>query len=148
MAAISGGLEKIWNKKQFLLHPPLQHKLWLVPKPLNNSLRSSLSLNVFFRPPLFWNVTTAEWSARGLSRWVIEYFVPRSESFAFRRSSAEGQRKSPRALHSAVVMFQNNGGRKQKRVINLGPGTRGDIGEWKSDVSGHRDVTFKPAREF
>ena len=22
MAAISGGLEKIWNKTQFLLHPP------------------------------------------------------------------------------------------------------------------------------
>ena len=32
MSAISGGLEKIWNKKQFLLHPPLQLKLWLVPK--------------------------------------------------------------------------------------------------------------------
>ena len=31
MGAISGGLEKIWNKKQFLLHPPLQLKLWLVP---------------------------------------------------------------------------------------------------------------------
>ena len=27
MGAISGGLEKIWNKKQFLLHPPLQLKL-------------------------------------------------------------------------------------------------------------------------
>ena len=35
----------------------------------------------------------------------------------------------------------------QERVINLGLGTRADIGEWKSDVSGHRDVTFKPARE-
>ena len=31
MGAISGGLEKIWNKKQFLLHSPLQLKLWLVP---------------------------------------------------------------------------------------------------------------------
>ena len=35
----------------------------------------------------------------------------------------------------------------QEGVINLGLGTRADIGEWKSDVSGHRDVTFKPARE-
>ena len=32
MGAISGGPEKIWNKKQFLLHSPLQLKLWLVPK--------------------------------------------------------------------------------------------------------------------
>ena len=32
MGAISGGLEKMWNKKQFLLHSPLQLKLWLVPK--------------------------------------------------------------------------------------------------------------------
>ena len=32
MGAISRGLEKIWNKKQFLLHSPLQLKLWLVPK--------------------------------------------------------------------------------------------------------------------
>ena len=32
MGAISGGLEKIWNKEQFLLHSPLQLKLWLVPK--------------------------------------------------------------------------------------------------------------------
>ena len=32
VGAISGGLEKIWNKKQFLLHPSLQLKLWLVPK--------------------------------------------------------------------------------------------------------------------
>ena len=32
MGAISGGLEKIWNKKQFLRHSPLQLKLWLVPK--------------------------------------------------------------------------------------------------------------------
>ena len=31
MSAISGGLEKIWNKKQCLLHSPLQLKLWLVP---------------------------------------------------------------------------------------------------------------------
>ena len=31
MGAISGGPEKIWNKKQFLLHSPLQLKLWLVP---------------------------------------------------------------------------------------------------------------------
>ena len=31
MGAISGGLEKIWNKKQFLLQPLLQLKLWLVP---------------------------------------------------------------------------------------------------------------------
>ena len=31
MGAISGGLEKIWNKKQFLFHSPLQLKLWLVP---------------------------------------------------------------------------------------------------------------------
>ena len=31
MGAISGGLEKIWNKKQFLLHSLLQLKLWLVP---------------------------------------------------------------------------------------------------------------------
>ena len=31
MGAISGGLQKIWNKKQFLLHSPLQLKLWLVP---------------------------------------------------------------------------------------------------------------------
>ena len=31
MGAFSGGLEKIWNKKQFLLHSPLQLKLWLVP---------------------------------------------------------------------------------------------------------------------
>ena len=35
----------------------------------------------------------------------------------------------------------------QEGVINLGLGTRADIGEWKSDVSGHRDVTFKPAPE-
>ena len=27
MGAIRGGLEKIWNKKQFLLHSPLQLKL-------------------------------------------------------------------------------------------------------------------------
>ena len=38
--------------------------------------------------------------------------------------------------------------RVQEGDINLGLGTRGEIGEWKSDVSGHRDVTFKPAREF
>ena len=31
MGAISGGLEKIWKEKQFLLHHPLQLKLWLVP---------------------------------------------------------------------------------------------------------------------
>ena len=37
MGAISGGLEKIWNKKQFLLHSPLQLKLWLVPN--SNHLR-------------------------------------------------------------------------------------------------------------
>ena len=35
----------------------------------------------------------------------------------------------------------------QEGIINLGLGTRADIGEWKSDVSGHRDVTFKPAWE-
>ena len=29
----------------------------------------------------------------------------------------------------------------------MGLGSIGDIGELKSDVSGHRDVTFKPARE-
>ena len=40
MGAISGGLEKIWNKKQFLLHSPLQLKLWLVPK---------LQLSVFLK---------------------------------------------------------------------------------------------------
>ena len=34
MGAIRGGLEKIWNKKQFLLLSPLQLKLWLVPKGL------------------------------------------------------------------------------------------------------------------
>ena len=32
IGAISRGPEKIWNKKQFLLHSPLQLKLWLVPK--------------------------------------------------------------------------------------------------------------------
>ena len=36
MGAISEGLEKIWNKKQFLLHFPLQLKLGLVPKGLND----------------------------------------------------------------------------------------------------------------
>ena len=35
----------------------------------------------------------------------------------------------------------------QEGIINLGLSTRADIGEWKSDVSGHRDVRFKPARE-
>ena len=35
----------------------------------------------------------------------------------------------------------------QEGVINLDLGIRADIGEWKSDVSGHRDVAFKPARE-
>ena len=34
MGAISGGLEKIWNNKKFLLHPPLQLKLGLVPKEI------------------------------------------------------------------------------------------------------------------
>ena len=38
MGAISGGLEKIWNKKQFLLHSPLQLKLWLVPKGADASV--------------------------------------------------------------------------------------------------------------
>ena len=32
MGAISRGLQIIWDKKQFLLHPPLQLKFWLVPK--------------------------------------------------------------------------------------------------------------------
>ena len=32
---------------------------------------------------------------------------------------------------------------EQEAVINIGLGTRADIGEWKSDVFGHRDVTFK-----
>ena len=32
MGAISRGLEIIWDKKQFLLHQPLQLRLWLVPK--------------------------------------------------------------------------------------------------------------------
>ena len=32
MGAIRRGLEIIWDKKQFLLHPPLQLKFWLVPK--------------------------------------------------------------------------------------------------------------------
>ena len=31
MHAIRRGLEIIWDKKQFLLQPPLQLKLWLVP---------------------------------------------------------------------------------------------------------------------
>ena len=31
MRAISRGQEIIWDKKQFLLQPPLQLKLWLVP---------------------------------------------------------------------------------------------------------------------
>ena len=31
MRTISRGLEIIWDKKQFLLHPLLQLKLWLVP---------------------------------------------------------------------------------------------------------------------
>ena len=35
----------------------------------------------------------------------------------------------------------------QEGIINLGLGTRADIGEWKSDVSGRRDFLFKPARE-
>ena len=38
MGAISGALEKIWNKKQFLLHSPLQLKLWQVPKLAIDSL--------------------------------------------------------------------------------------------------------------
>ena len=32
MGAISKGLEIIWDKKQFLLHPLLQLKLLVVPK--------------------------------------------------------------------------------------------------------------------
>ena len=32
--------------------------------------------------------------------------------------------------------------------MNLGLGTSGGIGERKSEVSGHRDVTYKPAQEI
>jgi len=32
--------------------------------------------------------------------------------------------------------------------MNLGLGTSAGIGERKSEVSGHRDVTYKPAREI
>ena len=41
MGAISGGPEKIWNKKQFLLHSPLQIKLWLVPKLIAHACLTS-----------------------------------------------------------------------------------------------------------
>ena len=47
-------------------------------------------------------------------------------------------RQTSRALHQEVV-------------INLDLGTRANIGElvgeWKSDVPGYRDITFKLARE-
>ena len=41
MGAISGGPEKIWNKKQFLLHSPLRLKLWLVPKLIAHACLTS-----------------------------------------------------------------------------------------------------------
>ena len=46
-------------------------------------------------------------------------------------------------LVSGYPFWQLSIDHNQEGVI----GTRADIGEWKSDVSGHRDVTFKPARE-
>ena len=36
----------------------------------------------------------------------------------------------------------------QEGVMNLGLGTSAGIGEWKAEVSGHRDVTYKSAREI
>ena len=36
----------------------------------------------------------------------------------------------------------------QFSVMNLGLGTSAGIGERKSEVSGHRDVTYKSAREI
>ena len=46
-------------------------------------------------------------------------------------------------LVSGYPFWQLSIDHNQEGVI----GTRADIGEWKSDVSGHRDVTFKPAWE-
>ena len=49
MGAISGGPEKIWNKKQFLLHSPLQLKLWLVPYFETNQVifeKKAVKLNI------------------------------------------------------------------------------------------------------
>ena len=45
MGAISGGLEKIGIKKQFLLHSPLQLKLWLVPKNVAGGWEILVSIN-------------------------------------------------------------------------------------------------------
>ena len=60
-----------------------------------------------------------------------------------KRGTGSGERKSGNEL-SAVT---SNMADDQEGVINLGLGARGDIGERNFDVSGHRDVTFKPTWE-
>ena len=53
MGAISRGLEIIWDKKQFLFHPLLQRKLWLVPK--------SRHLDELTHIPAIWSCDTGQW---------------------------------------------------------------------------------------
>ena len=77
MAAISGGPEKIWNKKQFLLHSPLQLKLWLVPK--ENKWWPKFTLLVFGLLLMEFSTATAEHTID--SRNVIEYKMMVSGNF-------------------------------------------------------------------
>ena len=60
MGAIIRGPEKIWNKKQFLLHSPLQLKLWLVPKfqsifnpcnPLQQTTGNKVNAKIYSKKP-------------------------------------------------------------------------------------------------
>ena len=77
MGAISGGPEKIWNKKQFLLHSPLQLKLWLVPK--ENKWWPKFTLLVFGLLLMEFSTATAEHTID--SRNVIEYKIMVSGNF-------------------------------------------------------------------
>ena len=75
-------------------------------------------------------------------KWTIQFFRLIFDSAKMQFLSYTCWYWSADTLFSQLSIDHN-----QEGIINLGLGASADIGEWKSNVSGHRDVAFKPARE-
>ena len=65
-----GVCKKIWNKKQFLLHFPLQLKLWLVPKT-----KQKIFFKILFVLFFFCYVPRKDQLTAGSSIYVICFFI-------------------------------------------------------------------------
>ena len=105
VGAISGGLKKIWNKKQFLLHPSLQLKLWLVPKyvcvggsthePPSGLWQSLVNNSSIAGKTMIWNI----------SKFPLSWSVPQRTAHSAWNSSQQEQKSENQNASIKVLLI-------------------------------------------